>query len=74
MQQSPTLAQRNSPIARHSEARRGAACRAFWSSHPLNLAFRRKHGTDTFSLKEFVAFVIAMPADQFLALTGEGVR
>ena len=50
--------------------RRAAARRAFWSDHPLNLAFRAERQADGFSLKDFVAFVVATPADQFSMLTG----
>ena len=57
-------------LEQHAETRRAAACRAFWSDHPLNLAFRAERQQTIFSLKEFVAFVIAMPSAQFLSLTG----
>lgn len=50
--------------------RRAMACSAFWSDHPLNTAFRAARDTETFSLKDFTAFVIALPADQFLSLVG----
>ncbi len=49
------------------EARRAAACKAFWSDRPLNIAFRHEIGDRPFSLKEFVAFVMDMPAEQFSA-------
>lgn len=52
------------------QLRRAAACQAFWSDRPLNLAFRDRHQASTFSLKDFTAFVIAMPAEQFLQLVG----
>ncbi len=41
-----------------------AACRSFWSDHPLNVAFRTERG-EPFSLKEFIAFVLALPAERF---------
>ena len=44
-----------------------AACRSFWSDHPLNIAYRHERG-ETFSLKEFIAFVLAMPAERFQQL------
>jgi hypothetical protein len=44
--------------------RKALACRTFWSDHPLNLAYREVCGDRSFSLKEFVAYVMAMPADQ----------
>jgi hypothetical protein len=50
--------------------RRAAACRAFWSDHPLNLAFRNQQQAETFSLREFTAFVVAMPSEQFQTRTG----
>jgi hypothetical protein len=50
--------------------RRAAAARSFWSDHPLNIAFRRYHG-ESFSLKDFAAFVLELSADQFQALTGD---
>jgi hypothetical protein len=51
-----------------TEARRAAACRAFWSDHTLNREFRIICGDRPFTLKEFVAFVIGLPADQFFNL------
>lgn len=48
--------------------RRDAAIRAFWSDHPLNLSFRRTRG-ETFSLREFIAFVLDLPQEQFDACT-----
>lgn len=50
-----------------SEARRAAACRAFWSDHPLNLLYRQRHGERTFSLREFKTFVLSLSADEFQA-------
>ena len=47
------------------EARKAAACAAFWSDRPLNVVFRREIGDRPFSLKEFLAFVLEMPAEQF---------
>jgi hypothetical protein len=51
-----------------TEARRAAACRAFWSDHTLNREFRIICGDRPFTLKEFAAFVIGLPADQFFNL------
>lgn len=48
--------------------RRAAAVRAFWSDHPLNLTYRRTRG-ETFSLREFIAFVLDLPQEQFEACT-----
>ena len=56
-------------LSEEAGLRRAAACQAFWSDRPLNLAFRQARGTQTFSLKDFTAFVIALPADDFLELT-----
>ncbi len=47
------------------EARKAAACAAFWSDRPLNVMFRQRVGERAFSLKEFLAFVLEMPAEQF---------
>jgi hypothetical protein len=52
------------------QMRRAAACQAFWSDRPLNRAFREQYRTSTFTLRDFTAFVIAMPAEQFLQLVG----
>ncbi|MDB5621067.1 hypothetical protein [Tardiphaga sp.] len=52
---------------RCSETRKAAACRAFWSDAPLNVRYREVVGDRPFSLKEFVAFVMDMPAEQFSA-------
>lgn len=49
------------------DAMRAAACRSFWSDDPLNRAYREIKG-ETFSLKDFTAFIEAMPPEQFLAL------
>jgi hypothetical protein len=46
-----------------------AACRSFWSDHPLNVAYRRERG-ETFSLKEFIGFVVKLPGDRFAELNG----
>jgi hypothetical protein len=54
-------------ILGETEIRTAAACRAFWSNHPLNLAYRQANGTETFPLSAFVAFVREMPADDFAA-------
>jgi hypothetical protein len=54
-------------ILQHAEIRRAAACRFFWSNHPLNLAYRAQHGEGTFSLKAFVQFVVDMSSDDFAA-------
>ena len=54
-------------VLSHTEIRKAAAARAFWSDHPLNVAFRTKSGKQTFSLKEFSEFVVAMPGDEFAA-------
>lgn len=48
--------------------RRDAAVRAFWSDDPLNLTYRRSRG-ETFSLREFIAFVLDLPQEQFEACT-----
>jgi hypothetical protein len=48
-----------------NEARRAAACRAFWSDAPLNVAYREVVDHRPFTLREFIAFVLAMPAKQF---------
>jgi hypothetical protein len=61
-------------ISEQAGHRRAAACHAFWSDAPLNLAYREATGASTFNLKDFTAFVIALPADQFLALTAERHR
>ena len=55
----------------HTETtlRRDAARKAFWSDHPLNLTYRQEIGSSTFSLKSFIAFVVAMPREQFDACT-----
>lgn len=58
-------------LAEQAGHRRAAACRAFWSDAPLNIAYREATGANTFSLKDFTAFVIGLPADRFLQLTGE---
>lgn len=50
--------------------RRAAARRSFWSDDQLNLAFRVERQTSTFSLKDFVAFVLELSADRFETLTG----
>ncbi len=47
--------------------RRDAAISAFWSDHPLNLSFRRTR--ETFSLREFIGFVLDLPQEQFESLT-----
>lgn len=47
------------------ETRKAAACAAFWSDRPLNVVFRQSIGERPFSLKEFLAFVLEMPAEQF---------
>jgi hypothetical protein len=47
-----------------------AACRSFWSDHPLNVAYRRERG-ETFSLKEFIGFVVKLPGDRFAELSGD---
>lgn len=52
------------------EARRIAACRAFWSDHRINIEFRTARGDRPFTLKEFVAFVVSMPIHQFEKLRG----
>lgn len=57
-------------LSEEAGLRRAAACQAFWSDRPLNRAFREQCQADAFSLREFTAFVIAMPSDQFLALVG----
>lgn len=49
-------------------ARRAAACRAFWSDEPLNLYYRRETGSDAFTLKAFIAFVLTMPRAEFDAV------
>jgi hypothetical protein len=49
--------------------RREAAIRHFWSDHGLNLAYRRATGAASFSLRQLIAFVRAMPADEFVACT-----
>jgi hypothetical protein len=54
-------------VLRHVEIRRAAACRSFWSDDALNRTYRQING-ETFSLRDFTAFVIAMPPEQFLAL------
>ena len=59
---------------RHVRRLARAACRAFWSDHPLNLAFRHQHGSDNFTLKAFVQFVVAMPPGQFAACMLEVLR
>ncbi len=45
-------------------ARRDFACRIFWSLHPACLACEAQHG-GTFSLRQLIAFVEAMPGEQF---------
>jgi len=57
-------------LSEQSGMRRAEACRAFWSDQPLNLAYREATGASNFSLKDFVAFVVDLPADDFLKLTG----
>lgn len=57
----PTATADAGPILQHAAIRRAAACRSFWSDDALNRAFRARHG-ETFSLKDFTAFVIAMPS------------
>lgn len=55
------------------QIRTDAACRAFWSNHPLNLEMRKTR--DEFTISEFIAFVVAMPADKFNAcMFSAGVR
>jgi hypothetical protein len=49
--------------------RRAAACRAFWSNDPLNLYFQRETGKSSFSLKEFIQFVLLLPHDEFKGIT-----
>ena len=50
--------------------RRATACRAFWSDDPLNLHYRREIGRASFSLKEFVLFVVTLPRDEFNSIRG----
>ncbi|WP_315833947.1 hypothetical protein [Bradyrhizobium prioriisuperbiae] len=52
------------------ETRRAAACRSFWSDDPLNVRFRSAVGGRPFSLKEFISFVLAMPAAEFARVVG----
>ena len=61
--------------ARHGDKieRRAAAVQAFWSDAPLNLSMRAERGDKPFSLREFIAFVEAMPGDQFEACTAREV-
>lgn len=56
----------------HSETRlrRDAAVKSFWSDDPLNLTYRRETGQNSFSLKSFIAFVVAMPREQFESCAG----
>jgi hypothetical protein len=56
-------------MSEHEAERRRAACRSFWSDHPLNMAFRVERG-ERFTLREFVSFVVALPADRFHQLGG----
>lgn len=57
-------------LSEQAGLRRAAACNAFWSDRPLNLAYRAATGASTFSLKDFTAFVIGLPSADFLELTG----
>jgi hypothetical protein len=54
-------------ILGETEIRKAAACRAFWSDHPLNVAYREKVGSSVFTLSAFVEFVTEMSADDFAA-------
>lgn len=54
-------------MSEQENERRKAACRSFWSDHPLNMAFRAERG-ERFTLREFVSFVVGMPAERFEAL------
>jgi len=57
--------------------RTDSARRSFWSDDPLNITFRQETGKTTFSLREFIAFVIELPQEQFEACTAkhrEGAR
>lgn len=69
-----TIKPNDAILSEQAGLRRAAACQAFWSDRPLNLAFREQRQTDAFSLKDFVAFVVDLPSDQFLTLIGEGWR
>lgn len=57
-------------LSEEAGLRRAMACTAFWSDHPLNVTFRSARQTETFSLRDFTAFVVALPADQFHNLVG----
>lgn len=46
-------------------ARRAAACRSFWSDDPLNVAYRQETGAQSFTLRDFIAYVIELPSRQF---------
>ena len=70
MQDQPQTPEQPQPVSAgailgHVEIRKAAACRAFWSDHPLNLAYREKTGSAIFSLAQFVEFVCDMSADEF---------
>lgn len=56
------------------ERRKAAACRAFWSDQPLNVAYRRYRARESFALKDFVAWTVALPVDDFHRLTTGGHR
>lgn len=47
--------------------RRVIARRAFWTDQPLNLRFRATIGDRAFSLREFIGFVEALPAEDLTA-------
>jgi hypothetical protein len=51
-----------------TEARFATACRTFWSDHALNREFRSVCGDRPFTLKEFIAFVVGLPSEQFFSL------
>lgn len=59
-----------SQLAAEQAARREAAVRSMWSDNPLNLSARQAIG-ETFTLRQLIAFVTAMPADQFEACTAK---
>lgn len=56
------------------ERRKAAACRAFWSNQPLNVAYRQHRDRESFALKDFVAWTIALPVADFDRLTSGGLR
>lgn len=58
------------PLQAEIERRRNAACRAMWSEHAIVRAYCAANGPGPFSLRNLIAFTLALPRDAFEAIDG----